>query len=163
MRSDEGSAVAGKYSLDPIPSVHAHNYHAFLFLLCFPIIRTDLLQTCARCSTQDDCGDYVSALCPYGDQGCPDNEGDYDVVFPEPGHDTSSRARYSVRVGTADDPTMYNCSSKFYLMASEDAPQVGDADGPSLEIMSPVEDDVVSVGEVLTVKVKGVFYIYSGV
>lgn len=46
-------------------------------------------------------------------------------------------------------------------MASEDAPQVGDADGPSLEIVSPVQDDVVSVGEVLKVKVKGVLYMYT--
>ncbi len=35
-------------------------------------------------STQDECGEWVTALCPYGEDGCPDNEGDYDIVMPEP-------------------------------------------------------------------------------
>ncbi|CAN0049199.1 unnamed protein product, partial [Sphacelaria rigidula] len=33
---------------------------------------------------QDDCGEWVTDLCPFGAEGCPDNEGDYDVVMPEP-------------------------------------------------------------------------------
>lgn len=33
---------------------------------------------------QDYCGEWVTALCPYGEDGCPDSEGDYDVVMPEP-------------------------------------------------------------------------------
>lgn len=45
---------------------------------------------------QDSCGDWVTALCPYGDDGCPDNEGDYDVEMPEPMNDAPGYG-YKVR------------------------------------------------------------------
>lgn len=38
----------------------------------------------------------MTALCPYGENGCPDNEGDYDVVMPEPLSGTSGSG-YKVR------------------------------------------------------------------
>lgn len=46
-------------------------------LTCEPTLRFILFR-------QDDCGEWVTALCPYGEDGCPDNAGDYDITMPEP-------------------------------------------------------------------------------
>ena len=46
--------------------------------------------------SQDECGDWVTSLCPYGDSGCPDNEGDYDVTMPMPMAGTGTGAVYKV-------------------------------------------------------------------
>ncbi len=43
---------------------------------------------------QDECGDWVTTLCPYGEMGCPDNMGDYDIVMP-----TGSEAGAVYKVG----------------------------------------------------------------
>lgn len=102
---------------------------------------------------QDDCGEWVTALCPYGEDGCPDNEGDYDIVMPEPMMGTSGSG-YKVRVMDVDDEEMVDCSDDFYLMASEEAPDVGDADGPYLHVTAPEEGDVAHAGDEYTVEVR---------
>ena len=100
---------------------------------------------------QDECGDWVTALCPYGSTGCPDNDGDYDVVMPEPLMGTSSG--YKVRVMDVNDVSDVDCSDEFYLLASEEAPMVGDEDGPSLVVTSPEEGDIAMAGGEYTVEV----------
>lgn len=94
----------------------------------------------------------MTALCPYGATGCPDNEGDYDVVMPEPMYGTEG-AGYKVRVMDVDDETEVDCSDEFYLMASEDAPEVGDDDEPTLVVTSPEDGDVAMAGETYTILV----------
>ncbi len=89
----------------------------------------------------------MTALCPYGEEGCPDNEGDYDIVMPEPMAGTSGGG-YKVRVMDIHDEEDADCSDEFYLMASADAPMVGDADGPSLAVTSPaMGDEAMACGE----------------
>ena len=102
---------------------------------------------------QDECGEWVTALCPYGEEGCPDNEGDYDIVMPEPMKGTSGSG-YKVRVMDIDDEEDADCSDEFTLMGSDEAPEVGDADGPSLEVTSPVEGDVAEACHEYTVEVR---------
>ncbi|CAM9846776.1 unnamed protein product, partial [Hapterophycus canaliculatus] len=84
----------------------------------------------------ESCGEWVTALCPYGEDGCPDNEGDYDVVLPEPLMGTSGSG-YKVRVMDVDDPEEEDCSDEFYLMASVEAPETGEPEGPYLFVTSP--------------------------
>ena len=95
----------------------------------------------------------MTALCPYGETGCPDNEGDYDIVMPEPMSGTSG-AGYKVRVMDIDDEEDADCSDEFYLLASDEAPAVGDSDGPFLEVTSPSDGDVAVAGEEYTVEVR---------
>lgn len=100
---------------------------------------------------QDDCGSWVTALCPYGAIGCPDNEGDYDIVMPEPMYGTSGSG-YKVRVMDVNDESDMDCSDEFYLLASSEAPMVGDEDGPYLIVTSPSEGDVAMAGNEYTVE-----------
>ena len=51
--------------------------------------------------SQDECGDWVTTLCPYGESGCPDNKGDYDVTMPMPMAGTGTGAVYKVGLYTA--------------------------------------------------------------
>lgn len=46
---------------------------------------------------QEECGEWVTALCPYGENGCPDSEGDHDIVMREPEMGTSGMM-YKVRL-----------------------------------------------------------------
>lgn len=101
---------------------------------------------------QDECGEWVTALCPYGATGCPDNDGDYDVVMPEPMSGTGGSG-YKVRVMDVDDETEVDCSDEFYLLASEDAPEVGDDDEPTLVVTSPEDGDIAMAGETYTIMV----------
>ena len=94
----------------------------------------------------------MTALCPYGEEGCPDNEGDYDIVMPEPMMGTSGSG-YKVRVVDIHDEEDGDCSDEFYLLASEDAPSAGDADGPYVTVTSPAEGDSAEAGEEYTVEV----------
>lgn len=100
---------------------------------------------------QGDCGDWVTALCPYGATGCPDSEGDYDIVLPEPLTGTSGSG-YKVRVQLASDESTAACSEEFYLMASEEAPLPGDPDGPYLIVTKPEDGDIASAGFEYTVE-----------
>ena len=68
---------------------------------------------------QDECGEWVTALCPYAETGCPDNEGDYDVVMPEPLSGLSGSG-YKVRVADVNDEESADCSDDFFLLASEE-------------------------------------------
>lgn len=94
----------------------------------------------------------MTALCPYGEEGCPDNEGDYDIVMPEPleGHSGSG---YKVYVQDIHDEEDGDCSDEFYLLASEEAPAVGDEDGPTLTVTSPAEADIAKTCDEYTVEV----------
>lgn len=113
--------------------------------------RVDIdLYYCGSMCTEDDCGEWVTALCPYGELGCPDSEGDYDVIMPEPMDGTMSG--YKVMVTDVSDEMDADCSDEFTLMASTDAPDVGDMDGPSLMVTSPAEGDVAMAGEEYTVE-----------
>lgn len=47
-----------------------------------------------------------------------------------------------------------DCSDEFYLMASDEAPQVGDVDGPYLKVTSPMEGDEAYAGDEYTVEVR---------
>lgn len=95
----------------------------------------------------------MTALCPYGEDGCPDNEGDYDIVMPEPMLGTSGSG-YKVRVWDIHDEEDADCSDEFYLMASSEAPSVGDEDGPTLEVTSPASGDLATTCEEYTVEVR---------
>lgn len=44
---------------------------------------------------KDECGDWVAALCPY-ECGCPDNEGDYGIVMPQPLESPASGGTFKV-------------------------------------------------------------------
>lgn len=46
-----------------------------------------------------------------------------------------------------------DCSDEFILMASDEVPDVGDSDGPSLDVTSPAEGDSAMAGEEYTVEV----------
>lgn len=102
---------------------------------------------------QDECGEWVTALCPYGEEGCPDNEGDYDIIMPEPMSGTSGSG-YKVRVVDVDDEEDGDCSDDFYLIGSDEAPKVGDSDGPSLEVTSPAEGDLAEACNEYTIEVR---------
>lgn len=93
----------------------------------------------------------MTALCPYGETGCPDNEGDYDIVMPEPMSGTSGSG-YKVGVMDVSDESKLDCSDEFFLMASEEAPMVGDEDGPYLMVTSPSDGDVATAGHEYTVE-----------
>lgn len=101
-------------------------------------------------SSQNECGEWVTALCPYGESGCPDNEGDYDIVMPEPMSGTSGSG-YKVRVMDVSDEGEMDCSDAFTLVASAEAPF--DAEDYSLTVTSPAAGDMAKAGEEYTVEV----------
>lgn len=109
------------------------------------------LYYCGSYCTEDDCGDWTTSLCPYGDTGCPDSTGDYDVVMPEPMMGTSGSG-YKVMVTDMSDETESDCSDEFFLMAAGEAPTTGDTDGPFLTVTAPADGDVAIVGEEYTVE-----------
>lgn len=105
---------------------------------------------------QDECGEWVTALCPYGETGCPDNEGDYDIVMPEPmiGH---SGDGYKVRVMDVNDELSVDCSDQFHLVPSDEVPLVGAPGGPYLRVTSPADGDIALSGRTYTVEVRTCF------
>eukprot|EP00752_Nemacystus_decipiens_P014647 g13044.t1 len=109
------------------------------------------LYYCGSLCMEDECGEWVTALCPYAEEGCPDNEGDYDIVMPEPMMGTSGSG-YKVRVMDIDDEEDGDCSDEFYLLASDEAPSAGDPDGPYVMVTSPAEGDSAEAGEEYTVE-----------
>lgn len=102
--------------------------------------------------SQTYCGDFVAYLCPNTPEGCPDGAGDYDVVFPEPLGGVTSDG-YVVRVEDAGNSDDAACSDEFSLIASSEAPQEGEIDGPTLEVLLPIMEDEVIAGQEYTVKV----------
>lgn len=107
---------------------------------------------------QDECGEWVTALCPYGEDGCPDNEGDYDIIMPEPMSGISTSG-YKVRVVDVDDEEDGDCSDEFMLIASDEVATVGEVDGPYLEVTSPADGDQAEAGEEYTVEVRYDFFL----
>lgn len=101
---------------------------------------------------QDDCGEWVTALCPYGEDGCPDNKGDYDIVMPEPM--SGSGGGYKVRVVDVDDEEDGDCSAEFTLMASDEVPAVGSVDGPYIEVTAPASGDMAKACNEYTIEVR---------
>lgn len=57
-------------------------------------------------------------------------------------------------MANAKDEDDYGCSEGFSLLASSQAPMVGD-DGYYLEVTSPSKDDVAMAGEEYTIEVSG--------
>lgn len=53
-----------------------------------------------------------------------------------------------------NDPDQVDCSSEFYLMASEEVPEAGEVEGPYLFVTSPSTGDFALGGEVYTVEVR---------
>ncbi|CAM9225329.1 unnamed protein product [Ascophyllum nodosum] len=99
------------------------------------------LYYCGSSCSEGDCGEWVATLCPYGDFGCPDSAGDYDVVMPEPMTDTSNTG-YKVRVSDINDEESVDCSEPFTLLPSEETPIAGEADGRALVVTSPIDGDM---------------------
>lgn len=58
-----------------------------------------------------------------------------------------------VRVVDVDDEEDGDCSDEFYLLASDEAPMVGDSDGPRLTVTSPGEGDMAVAGDEYTIEV----------
>ncbi|CAM9425643.1 unnamed protein product, partial [Laminaria digitata] len=100
---------------------------------------------------QNNCGDLVAALCTDRESGCSDFRGNYDVVMPEPIGGVSGSG-YKVRVMDVADETNVDCSAEFVLVASDEAPSVGDANGPSLFVISPEDGDMALAGGEYTVE-----------
>ncbi|CAM9205054.1 unnamed protein product [Ectocarpus sp. 12 AP-2014] len=107
------------------------------------------LYYCGSVCMEDECGDWVTALCPYGDDGCPDTQGDYDVVMPEPMEGTSSG--YKVMVTDSSDESDMGCSGDFTLIASTDAPDATDM-GAYVTVTSPSAGDTAMAGGEYTVE-----------
>ncbi|CAM9875861.1 unnamed protein product [Ectocarpus fasciculatus] len=113
-------------------------------------VEIDLYYCGSNCE-EDECGQWITSLCPFGKDGCPDNEGDYDVVMPEPMAGTSG-GTYKVGVTDADDPTNQSCSGGFTLTALEDIVVDSDADFvQGLTVTSPEAGDLAYAGEEYTV------------
>ncbi|CAM9427966.1 unnamed protein product [Ascophyllum nodosum] len=99
------------------------------------------LYFCGSSCTEDDCGEWVTSLCPTGESGCPDSQGDYDVLMPAPTSGTSSSG-YKIRVADMNDEESVDCSESFTLLPSEELPTVGEVDGPTLVVTSPMDGDM---------------------
>lgn len=108
------------------------------------------LYYCGSTCTEGDCGDWVTALCPYGDVGCPDSEGDYDVEMPEP-MEGKSGSGYKIRVQDINDESESDCSDEFELLESEEADEMI-GDGAYLVVTSPEEGDLALAGGEYTVE-----------
>lgn len=93
----------------------------------------------------------MAALCT-DERGCNDIMGNYDVVMPEPLGGVSGTG-YKVRVMDVADESLVDCSAEFILVASDEAPAVGDADGPHLEVLTPQDGDMAFAGGDYTVEV----------
>jgi len=99
---------------------------------------------------EDSCGTWVTALCPYGERGCPDSTGDYDVVLPEPENATDlSDSAYRIGVLGVEDGS-FGCSDKFTLTTEQAASK--DADKYFLSVTAPVDGDVAVIGHTYDVQ-----------
>lgn len=75
--------------------------------------------------------------------------------MPEPLTGTSGSG-YKIRVADVDDESSVDCSDEFYLVASDEAPKAGDADGPYLMVTTPAAGDMAYAGDEYTVEASGV-------
>ncbi|CAN0304757.1 unnamed protein product, partial [Ectocarpus sp. 12 AP-2014] len=97
---------------------------------------------------EDSCGTWVTSLCPYGERGCPDSTGDYDVVLPEPATDLPDSA-YRIGVLGVEDGS-FGCSDKFTLTTEEAASK--NADTYFLVVTAPLDGDVAVIGRTYDVQ-----------
>lgn len=65
-----------------------------------------------------------------------------------------------VRVADVEEASNSDCSEEFFLMASEEAPGVGDVEGPYLIVTSPADGDFAEAGEAYTVEVSCIAGLY---
>lgn len=99
----------------------------------------------------------MTALCEYGDGGCPDTAGNFDVVMPEPMDGTTSTG-YKVRVMDTNDESNADCSSEFVLAAST---AVDDGDSTRhITVTSPEDGDMAYAGQEYTVEVSMRFNVW---
>ena len=105
------------------------------------------LYHCGSLCAEESCGEWVTALCPYEEEGCVDFHGDYDVVLPQP-LIMESGPGYKIGVlGVGDES--FGCSEEFSLIRSEDVPEGNDY---SLNVTAPVFGDIAIIGEEYTVE-----------
>lgn len=73
--------------------------------------------------------------------------------MPEPLSNASGPG-YKVRVHMVgdEDGSATGCSDEFFLIASEEAPSVGDLDGPYLFVTSPENEEAIDAGSRYTVE-----------
>eukprot|EP00904_Undaria_pinnatifida_P003642 jgi/Undpi1/13279/HiC_scaffold_8.g02941.m1 len=102
------------------------------------------LYYCGSSCAEDDCGDWVAALCDDAD-GCSDIEGNYDVVMPEPLEGVTGSG-YKVRVMDVNDESNTDCSADFTLVAS------GDSDEAFLVVTAPEAGNMAYAGDEYTVE-----------
>lgn len=95
------------------------------------------------------CGEWVTALCPYGENGCPDSTGDYDIVFPEPMTVYAKRSRYRIGVLGIEDGS-FGCSEEFTLLAEGEVAK--HSDEYFLNVTAPVDGDEVVAGHMYDVE-----------
>ncbi|CAM9132063.1 unnamed protein product [Ectocarpus fasciculatus] len=107
------------------------------------------LYYCGSMCMDGECGEWVTALCPYGDEGCPDTKGDYDIMMPEPMDGTASG--YKVMVTDASDESDMGCSDAFTLVAADDVPDALEA-GAYVMVTSPSDGDTAMAGGEYTVE-----------
>lgn len=99
---------------------------------------------CGSYCTDEACGDFVAALCPYAREGCADEGGgSYDVILPEP-LDGASGSGYKIGVTGINDESQA-CSEEFTLLNTDD-------DEYYLAVTSPTEGDIAIVGGEYTVE-----------
>lgn len=111
------------------------------------------LYYCGPDCREDECGEWVTSLCPYGERGCPDNEGDYDIVMPEPLTAAEPGGVYKVLVMDAHDENNWSCSGGFDLVSAEDVVIDEGADWtPGMTVTAPREGDLAYAGETYTVR-----------
>lgn len=97
---------------------------------------------------EESCGVWVTALCPYGEDGCPVSTGDYDIVFPEPTADLP-RSRYRIGVLGIEDGS-FGCSEEFTLLAEEEVTE--DPDKYFLNVTAPADGDEAVAGHMYDVE-----------
>ena len=98
-------------------------------------------------------------MCPFGEAGCPDSAGDYDVVIPEPMSGTSNSG-YKIRVADINDEESVDCSELFTILPSEEATTDGEIEGRMLVVTSPMDGDMAEACMEYTVEVRRLLLLF---
>lgn len=85
----------------------------------------------SACSGASACGDDYAELCAR-EEGCMDSDGSYDVLIPE----DAPAGKYGIKVGLAEETTLFSCSDAFSVTASADGDVVEDGEA-SLDVIVP--------------------------
>jgi len=126
--NQDGSTTSSRFAID-LYQYHQHTSYSYSM-------------------DEDSCGTWVTALCPYGERGCPDSTGDYDVVLPEPATDLPDSA-YRIGVLGVENGS-FGCSDKFTLTTEQAASK--DPDKYFLGVTAPVDGDVAVIGDTYDVQ-----------